>query len=85
MNDVKEICALALEAPAPPLRPAEQALTMARQATRRRARFALSAGGAMVFVLAGSVAMLPASTRPFAPAGQKPVGQLAAAPAPWHT
>ena len=54
MNDVKEICALALATPAPPLRNAPEVLTLARASLRRR-RLTLMGTGALALVLAVSV------------------------------
>ncbi len=67
MNDVKEICALALEVPAPPPRTSAEALMLARRANRRRDLGLVAASGVAVVVtlaaVAGTALLLPGTHR----------------------
>jgi hypothetical protein len=58
VNDVKEICALALDVPAPPARTADEALAVARRSVRRRHRWAAAGSAALVLAMAGSATMV---------------------------
>ncbi|MET7398977.1 hypothetical protein ABZS66_36415 [Dactylosporangium sp. NPDC005572] len=55
MNDVKYLCEVSLDAPAPPLRDASTALAIARRDTARRSRVRATAGLAGVAALAAVV------------------------------
>jgi len=55
VNDVKEICLVALEDPAPPLREAHEALAIARRSTLSRDRLRLASAGLAVAVVVSAV------------------------------
>ncbi len=57
MNDVKEICELALDAPAPPLRDPAEALAIARRSVRRRERVTVGAAALAVVAAASATAI----------------------------
>ncbi|GAA4456503.1 hypothetical protein [Phytohabitans houttuyneae] len=59
MNEVKTICELALEDPAPPLRDGAAALAMARRSTARRNRLRVAGSGVAAAAVAG-VLLTPA-------------------------
>lgn len=56
MNEVKTICELALEDPAPPLRDGATALAIARRATARRNRIRFAGTGVVAAAVAGVLA-----------------------------
>jgi hypothetical protein len=58
VNDVKEICELALDAPAPPLRDPAEALAIARRSARRRDRLTVAAAALAVVAAASATTMI---------------------------
>jgi hypothetical protein len=56
VNDVKELCELALDVPAPPLPDAAEAMAVARRATRRRGQLMIGSYGLVLTVAVGVVA-----------------------------
>ena len=85
MNDVKQICELALDVPPPPLREPAEALAIARRSARRRDRLAVVATAAGVVAVASVTAAVvtvdsPTEGRSSAPvaAAERSVAQRAA-------
>ena len=88
MNEVKEVCAAALDGPAPPLPDGLEMLAVARRAVARRTRLAAGGAGLAVIVVVATVGVLASAlARPPATAyRQAPVAATApvraAAPLP---
>ncbi len=78
MNDVKEICELALDAPAPPLRDPAEALAIARRSARRRERLTVGAA-ALAVVAAASATTMIAPRVGLAGADRAPAAQVTGA------
>lgn len=78
MNDVKEICELTLDVPAPPLPGAAEAIGVARRAAHRRTHAMVGTYGLALTVAAGAVAGV-ALTRPARPDTTMAVATPAAA------
>jgi len=69
MNDVKELCDLMLDGPQPPLRTSDEALAVARRATRRRDRLRIAGSGvAVMAAVTGAAALVVPSAGGPAPA-----------------
>jgi len=86
VNDVKEICELALDVPAPPLREADAALALARRTNRRRwaglgAATVVATGAVLAAPLLLAPQANPVAVVPAAPTGPVPPAPLPAVPA----
>ncbi|MBO0868403.1 MAG: hypothetical protein J2P15_07540 [Micromonosporaceae bacterium] len=80
MNEVKEICAAVLNAPAPPMREVDEVLTAARRSARRRT-WAAGAGTGMAVAAAAVMALLVPA---LAGAGPAPVATAGSPGRPTH-
>jgi len=80
VTDVKELCELALDGPEPPLRPAAEALRIARRETRRRDRVRMVVAGLALLSGIGGVAVVAPTVGPGGPTA--PPVTAASRPAP---
>jgi hypothetical protein len=82
MNEVKRICDIALDVPAPPLRDARTALALARRSSRRRDGFAVAASALAVVAVTGAAVLPKALDRPHATTMTAPSSAAVAALVP---